>query len=35
MKLQGFMIKNVNSNYNYLAAVSLDSAPKKDQNHYP
>ena len=35
MKLQVFMIKNVNSNYNYLAVISLDSAHKKDQSHYP
>ena len=34
-KLQVFMIKNVNSNYNYLAVISLDSAHKKDQSHYP
>ena len=34
MKLQIFMIKKfLNSNYSYL--ISLDFAPKKDDNYYP
>ena len=36
MKLQIFMIKKfqVDSNHICLAVISLDSAPKKDENYY-
>ena len=38
MKLQIFMIKKnpkVDSNHNFLAVISLDSALKKDDDFYP
>ena len=37
MKLQIFMIKNINldSNHTCLAVISLDSASKKEENCYP